>query len=121
MSNSLTQKGNDTRRLIGGNLRALRLNRGFTQTQIASALGVSFQQVQKYETGQNRLPIDKLLKLKQFYNAPFDVFFEGHLAYIQNQYMDEDRTQNLFKKITSIHDAARQTKILRVIEVMVEG
>ena len=63
--------------IIGQNIRRQRLNAGYTLTEIGQELGVSFQQIQKYETGRNHLPMEKLLALKAFYDVPFDVFFEG--------------------------------------------
>jgi transcriptional regulator with XRE-family HTH domain len=51
---------------VGHNLRRLRLARGFTQTELGEALGISFQQVQKYERGVNRLSASMLVKAARF-------------------------------------------------------
>jgi transcriptional regulator with XRE-family HTH domain len=80
-----------TAHLIGQTLRRLRLQAGLTQNNIARELGVSFQQVQKYETGRNALPMEKLLILKTFYNVPFDVFFEGIVTTDQSLNVDINR------------------------------
>ena len=64
-------------RQIGRNLRHLREKAGLAQKDIAAVLGVSFQQVQKYESGRNHLPMDKLLVLKAFYGVGYEVFFSG--------------------------------------------
>jgi sodium/proline symporter len=58
-------------------ITGLRLENGLTQKDIANVLGVSFQQVQKYETGQNKLPIESLLYLKGYYGTSFETFFAG--------------------------------------------
>jgi len=63
--------------IIGENLKALRLSHGYSQRQIAAELGTSFQQVQKYEKGQNRIPVEKLYRLKFFLNVPYSSFFDG--------------------------------------------
>jgi transcriptional regulator with XRE-family HTH domain len=63
--------------LIGATLRALREAAGLTQHDIAVILKVAFQQVQKYETGRNRLPIEKMFVLKHFYAVPYEKFFEN--------------------------------------------
>ena len=73
----MNQSSVEVSKLIGINLRGLRLRCGFTQKQIARTLGVSFQQVQKYETGQNRLPIEKLMVLRALYGADYESFFYG--------------------------------------------
>jgi transcriptional regulator with XRE-family HTH domain len=63
--------------IIGTNLKHLRRQAGFTQTDIGVQLDVTFQQIQKYESGQNRLPMEKLYVLKHIYNVPYDYFFVG--------------------------------------------
>ena len=49
--------------IVGKNIRYLRKSKKLTQTKVADAIGVSFQQVQKYEKGVNRVPIDILLAI----------------------------------------------------------
>jgi transcriptional regulator with XRE-family HTH domain len=51
---------------VGLNLRRLRLARGYSQTELGDALGVSFQQVQKYERGVNRVSASMLVKAARF-------------------------------------------------------
>ncbi|QUD90896.1 helix-turn-helix transcriptional regulator [Phenylobacterium montanum] len=51
---------------VGLNLRRMRLARGFSQTELGNALGVSFQQIQKYERGSNRLSASMLVKAARF-------------------------------------------------------
>lgn len=60
---------------IGKNLRTLRTLAGYTQTQIAEFLGITFQQVQKYEAGKNRVSAATLYRLKTLYDIPYDLFF----------------------------------------------
>lgn len=55
----------DLDRKIGLRLRSTRLHHGLTQQEVARALDISFQQVQKYENGQNRLPIGAYAALRR--------------------------------------------------------
>lgn len=64
-------------KVIGGNLCALRNDVCLKQTELATILDLTFQQVQKYESGANRLPIERLFFLKHFYDVPYERFFEG--------------------------------------------
>ena len=50
---------------IGGRLRAARIASGITQEKLAEALGVTFQQIQKYEKGANRLSVSALIRVGQ--------------------------------------------------------
>lgn len=53
---------------IGQYLKCCRLEAGWSQAQVAELLGVTFQQVQKYETGTNRLPASRYPKLAEAIN-----------------------------------------------------
>ena len=62
---------------IGRNLRNLRIVTGLTQTELGEAVGVTFQQVQKYEKGSNRLNAAALCQFAKILDVPFLAFFEG--------------------------------------------
>lgn len=62
---------------IGRRIRIQRTLRNVTQTQLANAIGITFQQVQKYEHGTNRISAGKLLQIAHFLVVPVSVFFEG--------------------------------------------
>lgn len=61
---------------IGKRLRQLRTERGLTQTQLGDMLDVSFQQIQKYEKGTNRIGSGRLWVISRLLNAPITYFFE---------------------------------------------
>src|SRR5690349_13828975 len=62
---------------VGARLRAARLEAGKSQTEVADALGITFQQVQKYEKGTNRISAGTLHELSQLFDVPVEFFFEG--------------------------------------------
>lgn len=62
---------------VGGRLKALRKERKLSQTKVADFLGLTFQQVQKYERGANRIGAGRLYRLAQFLHVPVSYFFEG--------------------------------------------
>jgi transcriptional regulator with XRE-family HTH domain len=51
--------------VIGARIRAVRLERGFSQSEVANAIGITFQQLQKYETGKNRIAAATLAALSE--------------------------------------------------------
>ncbi|CAN5119945.1 helix-turn-helix transcriptional regulator [soil metagenome] len=61
--------------LVGARIVALRAEAGLTQAQLAARLGISFQQVQKYEVGANRVSASRLHQLATIFGAPIDSFF----------------------------------------------
>ena len=62
---------------IGARLRAARIERGLSQAAFGEKLGLSFQQVQKYELGKNRISAGRLLECADILVKPVDWFFEG--------------------------------------------
>ena len=64
-------------RVIGMNMRRLRVARGLTQSDVAKALGLTFQQVQKYERADNRLTVAMMLKIADFLHVPVTEIVTG--------------------------------------------
>jgi transcriptional regulator with XRE-family HTH domain len=62
---------------VGASLRAHRLMAQMSQEDLARRLGVSFQQVQKYEKGTNRVGAGRLPLIAEIFNVPVGAFFTG--------------------------------------------
>jgi transcriptional regulator with XRE-family HTH domain len=62
---------------VGGRIRMRRLMLDVSQSKLANALGVTFQQVQKYEKGTNRVSASRLQQISTFLQVPIPFFFEG--------------------------------------------
>ena len=62
---------------VGSRLRAERLKRRLSQAALAEALDLTFQQVQKYEKGTNRISASKLFEAAKFLEVEIGYFFEG--------------------------------------------
>ena len=69
---------------VGKKLKDLRKLRRMSQTDVAKLLGVSFQQIQKYETGANRISASRLYELGKIVGVSPDKFFEGIEAKTSN-------------------------------------
>ncbi len=61
---------------VGARVRQRRTLLGMTQTDLANALGLTFQQVQKYERGTNRIAASRLLDLSRVFDVPINYFFD---------------------------------------------
>jgi len=61
---------------VGARVRLRRNMRGLSQTQLAEALGLTFQQVQKYERGANRIGASRLLEVARFLDVPINFFYD---------------------------------------------
>ncbi len=98
MSKNKFTKGvaNCADKLVAKRIRTIRLLRGISQQQIAQALSVSIQQIQKYEKGTNRISSGKLYDLAKFLGVPITCFFEQHDGLPLD--LDINNNVNLFEK-----------------------
>ena len=69
---------------LGKKLRLRRLSLGLTQTKVAQAINVTFQQIQKYEKGTNGVSSIRLLQLSNYLKVPINYFFEDFSEYLLN-------------------------------------
>ena len=74
---------------LGNKLKLRRLALGMTQTKVAKAINVTFQQIQKYEKGTNGVSSIRLLQLANYLKVPVNYFFEDFTEYLINN----ERTQ----------------------------
>lgn len=71
------EHANAVDKIVGANLRALRIARGLSQTALGEAVNISFQQIQKYEHGTNRVGASRLWQFCLVFNVGVSRFFEG--------------------------------------------
>ena len=69
---------------LGSKLKLRRLSLGLTQTKVATAINVTFQQIQKYEKGTNGVSSIRLLQLSNYLKVPINYFFENFSEYLIN-------------------------------------
>ena len=69
---------------LGSKLKLRRLALGLTQTKVAKAINVTFQQIQKYEKGTNGVSSIRLLQLSNYLKVPINYFFEDYPEYLLN-------------------------------------
>ena len=67
-------------RLVGKNIRIFRTAKGFSQTELGDAVGVTFQQIQKYENGMNRVGSSRLAQIASTLDVPINRFFDNGAA-----------------------------------------
>lgn len=63
--------------IVGGNVREKRVLKGMSQEELAQAVGLTFQQIQKYERGANRISASRLVELAKALNVPVVELFGG--------------------------------------------
>lgn len=95
-------------RIIGSTIRRTRLLHGMTQQELAGMLGMCAQQVQKYETGKDRISAGKLKAVANVFKVDISIFFEGMTA-TKTEF--ELRSTSMLKKYLSIPDEDIRIKL----------
>lgn len=80
---------------LGKKLRLRRTSLGLTQTQVAKAINVTFQQIQKYEKGTNGVSSIRLLQLSNYLKVPINYFFEDFSEYLINLEKSQEGHMNV--------------------------
>ena len=101
---------------IGIRLKQKRTEKNLTQTKVAKALKVTFQQIQKYEKGTNGLSASKIQALSNYLNVPISYFFEEFTEFKEEFNLENNRIdiQFLNKLIGSLSIEYKQ-KLLELI------
>jgi transcriptional regulator with XRE-family HTH domain len=123
----MAKRGGDPRDAdIARRVRALRLRRGLSQTALGSALGVTFQQVQKYESGSNRISAGRLYRIAQVLDAPIPFFFASPEEHrrdtelppgdLESEFLQTSSAMRLIRAYSRIADRDTQKRLLRLTE-----
>jgi transcriptional regulator with XRE-family HTH domain len=86
---------NNFNKHLGTKLKMRRLALGLTQTKVAKAINVTFQQIQKYEKGTNGVSSIRLLQLANYLKVPVNYFFEDFSQYLINLERSQERHMNV--------------------------
>ena len=113
-------------RHVGRRVYERRLSLGYSQSDLGRGLGLTFQQVQKYEKGVNRISSSKLWDISRFLDVPIGWFFEGLDADQSGDVSDDDAVFAVTRQTIAIGQMAprltsRQQKLaLDIIRDMLE-
>ncbi len=108
-------------RIVGLRITTLRKARGLSQTALGTAVGVTFQQVQKYEKGLNRVGAGRLSEIAHLLEVPVSAFFEeadGATAQKQTEVVDFLRVHgavDLLRAFATIEDDQLRRKVLAIV------
>ena len=110
---------------IGERLRLLRTLRGFSQERLGLALGITFQQVQKYERGANRIGASRLYHMSRVLGVQVTYFFDGASRPTNNanqtggnETMHRRETLELVRAYERIADSRVRRRFFDVIRVI---
>src|ERR1700729_1478607 len=109
---------------VGARIRLLRKRRKMSQEELGKAIGVTFQQVQKYENGKNRVGASRLHMVATALNVPIGELFDGATATSSSRSRAtkslafDSRSLRLAEAFVKISDKALRSSLVDVAEAM---
>ena len=103
---------------LGNKLKLRRLALGLTQTKVAKAINVTFQQIQKYEKGTNGVSSNRLMQLSQFLKVPIIYFFEDYKDFKdinQSDLTNEDLNYSFLTRTFTTLSKTQKDKIFQIL------
>lgn len=105
---------------VGAKIRVRRKQLGISQSALAETLGLTFQQVQKYERGSNRVSASMLFKTSQKLESPVSYFFEGLDGQSTSEHGSVEDLKAL-KAMSAVPAVALITELPRGSQVLLNG
>tara|TARA_B100000949_G_scaffold166127_1_gene146658 strand:+ start:107 stop:472 length:366 start_codon:yes stop_codon:yes gene_type:complete len=105
-------------RHLGSKLRTRRLALGLTQTKVAQAINVTFQQIQKYEKGTNGISSLRIMQLANFLKVPVVYFYEDFSSYEGETFANgkvENLNYSFLAKLFSNLSVEQKDKIFQIL------
>ncbi len=101
---------------LGKKLRMRRLSLGLTQTKVANAINVTFQQIQKYEKGTNGVSSSRLMQLSNFLKVPVTYFYEDYDVSKATADLTEDLNYSFLIKTFGRLSESQKLKIIQILK-----
>lgn len=125
MNEQLSKRTAEADKRVGACVRAARVKAGLSQSKLAAELGITFQQLQKYEKGKNRIAVSTLLLIADALSLPVQSFFTS----VERQANDASDWPDLLSKdnirliraFSNIGDAEVRRRIMSLILAVTEG
>ena len=105
---------------LGRKLRMRRLSLGLTQTKVANAINVTFQQIQKYEKGTNGVSSSRLIQLSKFLKVPITYFYEDYKDFedIEKNNLENNNDDLNYSFLTKTFSSLSKTQKEKILQVL---
>jgi transcriptional regulator with XRE-family HTH domain len=109
---------------VGRRIRLQRMSAGMSQTELGEKVGVTFQQIQKYEKGKNRVGAGRLTQIAAVLHVPIGVFFDGATEASQStsespaELLTRPHALRLLQAYSTIESDKVRLSILNLVEAL---
>jgi transcriptional regulator with XRE-family HTH domain len=118
-----TRSGRPVDVLVGQNIRICRMQRGLSQSELATRVGLTFQQIQKYEKAANRVGASRLIQVADALGVPLATLFEGSATAARGEpdlsgraLLANPHALRLVQAFDRIADHKHRTAVLQLVE-----
>ena len=124
------QRAGQVDSIVGKTIRMLRLAKGMSQTELGENIGVTFQQVQKYENGTNRVSAGRSVQIALALGVPHQSLFEGvrggdrkasQADVIPIALLADAHTLRLAQAFSKVSNNRLRLAIVRLVETIIPG
>ena len=121
------RRANQTDVAVGQRIRAFRKEANLSQTELADQIGVTFQQLQKYEKGTNRVGAGRLTMIARALDLPIIAFFEGLARPVDKRRVKTERlaelgavpaAPKLLRAFSNISDSVIQAELVNFVRAL---
>ena len=103
---------------LGRKLRMRRLSLGLTQTKVANAINVTFQQIQKYEKGTNGVSSSRLIQLSSFLKVPITYFFEDFSDNTNAEKNENDNSDLNYSFLIKTFSKLNENQKVKIVQLL---
>ena len=94
----------DLYKYIGSKIKQRRKELNLTQSKVAECIGVEYIQIQRYEKGQTRIPLENLLKLSGLFNVPMEYFYKELIGKHKSTQLSNPELEKEIAMLKEIYD-----------------
>jgi transcriptional regulator with XRE-family HTH domain len=113
---------------LGARVRTLRKERAMSQDQLARGIGITFQQVQKYEHGTNRVSYSRLVEISEALDVPLQTLIKGidrggsgsSTSLELHTTMGQPYVTELIKAFVKIKSKVQRRNVLKLVQTMID-
>ena len=117
----LKRQAHETDVAVAARMRAFRVQAGLTQTRLADALGLTFQQIQKYERASNRVSAGRLVQIAATLGQPVAAFFEPTPAPLTAHTTGERETLEMVRAFQALPTRALRDAVRHTIKMLADA
>lgn len=108
-------------KFVGNNIYSLRLAKGLSRNQLSEVIGVTHQQLQKYEKGKNRISVGRLMLIAKALDKNISYFYEGIGEIIQDPIITQHQRMciEISRNFMKINNTLHQEAVNKLIKSLV--